>query len=118
MVFGNDYPAPDGTGVRDYIHVMDLADAHVAALRRLFDASGSFTANLGSGQGHSVLELIRAYEQASGRSIPYEFSPRRTRRCRRVLRGPSPCDTVARLVRAARSAGHVCRQLALAADEP
>ena len=77
QVFGHDYPTPDGTGVRDYIHVMDLADGHVAALRRLFDAAGSFTVNLGTGIGHSVLELVRAYEQASGRPVPYVLAPRR-----------------------------------------
>ncbi len=77
QVFGHDYPTPDGTGVRDYIHVMDLAEGHVAALRRLFDAPGSFTVNLGTGRGHSVLELVRAYEQASSRPVPYVLAPRR-----------------------------------------
>jgi UDP-glucose 4-epimerase len=77
QIFGHDYPTPDGTGVRDYIHVMDLAEGHVAALQRLFDAPGSFTVNLGSGQGHSVLELVRAYEQASGCPVPYALAPRR-----------------------------------------
>ncbi|MBL8331931.1 MAG: UDP-glucose 4-epimerase GalE, partial [Rubrivivax sp.] len=70
QVFGNDYPTPDGTGVRDYIHVDDLADGHVAALRRLLDHPGGFTVNLGTGRGHSVLELVRAYEAASGRPVP------------------------------------------------
>jgi UDP-glucose 4-epimerase len=77
QVFGHDYPTPDGTGVRDYIHVVDLAEGHVAALRRLFEAPGSFTVNLGTGRGHSVLELVRAYEAASGRPIPYVLVPRR-----------------------------------------
>jgi UDP-glucose 4-epimerase len=77
QVFGHDYPTPDGTGVRDYIHVMDLAEGHVAALRRLFDAPGSFTVNLGSGAGHSVLEVVSAYERASGRPVPYDLAPRR-----------------------------------------
>ncbi|NRF69075.1 UDP-glucose 4-epimerase GalE [Aquincola sp. S2] len=76
-VFGDDYPTPDGTGVRDYIHVVDLAEGHVAALRRLFDAPGSFTVNLGTGRGHSVLELVRAYAEASGRPVPYQVVPRR-----------------------------------------
>jgi UDP-glucose 4-epimerase len=76
-VFGNDYPTPDGTGVRDYIHVTDLAEGHVAALRRLLDHPGSLTVNLGTGQGYSVLDLVRAYEAASGRSVPYEFVARR-----------------------------------------
>jgi UDP-glucose 4-epimerase len=77
QVFGNDYPTPDGTGVRDYIHVEDLAEGHAAALRRLFDAPGSFTVNLGTGRGHSVLEVVAAYARASGRPVPYEVVPRR-----------------------------------------
>ncbi len=77
QVYGDDYPTPDGTGVRDYIHVMDLAEGHVAALKRLFDAPGSFTVNLGTGVGHSVLELVRAYERASGRPVPYLLVQRR-----------------------------------------
>lgn len=76
-VFGNDYPTPDGTGVRDYIHVSDLAEGHVAALRRLLDHPGSLTVNLGTGHGYSVLDLVRAYEAASGRSVPYEIVSRR-----------------------------------------
>jgi UDP-glucose 4-epimerase len=77
QVFGHDYPTTDGTGVRDYIHVQDLAEGHVAALARLFDAPGSFTVNLGTGVGHSVFEVVRAYELASGRAVPYELAPRR-----------------------------------------
>jgi UDP-glucose 4-epimerase len=76
-VFGNDYNTPDGTGVRDYIHVVDLAAGHVAALQRLLAAPGSFTVNLGTGRGHSVLEVVRAYEAASGRPVPYRIEPRR-----------------------------------------
>lgn len=76
-VFGNDYDTPDGTGVRDYIHVVDLAEGHVAALRYLLDKKRSITANLGTGRGYSVLELVRAFEKASGRPIPYEIAPRR-----------------------------------------
>ncbi len=76
-VFGRDWPTPDGTGVRDYIHVCDLADGHVAALRRLLDVPGSFTVNLGTGRGHSVLELAAAYARASGREVPVQFAPRR-----------------------------------------
>lgn len=77
QVFGNDYPTPDGTGVRDYIHVVDLALGHVAALKHLLDAPGSFTVNLGTGRGYSVLEVVKAYEQASGRPVPYSIAPRR-----------------------------------------
>lgn len=76
-VFGNDYDTPDGTGVRDYIHVCDLAEGHVAALRYLFDRQQSLTVNLGTGQGYSVLELAQAYGRASGREIPVVFAPRR-----------------------------------------
>ncbi len=76
-IFGNDYDTPDGTGVRDYIHVVDLAEGHVAALRELLDRGRSLTVNLGTGRGHSVLEVVRAFERASGREIPYEFAPRR-----------------------------------------
>jgi UDP-glucose 4-epimerase len=77
-VFGADYATPDGTGVRDYIHVCDLADGHVAALRYLAEHPGVTTANLGTGQGYSVLEVVRAFEQASGRPVPYELAPRRS----------------------------------------
>ncbi|HEX5310481.1 UDP-glucose 4-epimerase GalE [Aquabacterium sp.] len=76
-VFGNDYDTPDGTGVRDYIHVCDLAEGHVAALRYLADKGQSLTVNLGTGQGYSVLDLARAYGQACGREIPVVFAPRR-----------------------------------------
>lgn len=76
-VFGQDYDTPDGTGVRDYIHVCDLAEGHVAALRYLFDRQQSLTVNLGTGQGYSVLELAQAYGRASGRDIPVVFAPRR-----------------------------------------
>ncbi len=76
-VYGNDYDTPDGTGVRDYIHVLDLAEGHVAALQRLLDGSGSLTVNLGTGRGHSVLEVVQAFERASGRRIPYTIMPRR-----------------------------------------
>jgi UDP-glucose 4-epimerase len=76
-IYGNDYDTPDGTGVRDYIHVLDLAAGHVAALQRLLGGGQSFTVNLGTGRGHSVLEVVRAFERASGRPIPYEIVPRR-----------------------------------------
>ena len=76
-VYGDDYPTPDGTGVRDYIHVSDLADGHVAALRRLLDAPGSITVNLGTGRGYSVLALVAAYARASGRPIAYDIVARR-----------------------------------------
>jgi UDP-glucose 4-epimerase len=76
-IWGDDYPTPDGTGVRDYIHVVDLAAGHVAALDYLGRQGGLLTVNLGTGRGYSVLEMARAFEQASGRSIPCEIAPRR-----------------------------------------
>jgi len=76
-IFGNDYPTPDGTGIRDYIHVVDLAQGHVAALKRLFARDGGFTVNLGTGRGFSVLEVVHAFEAASGRSVPFQIAPRR-----------------------------------------
>ena len=77
QVWGDDYPTPDGTGVRDYIHVVDLAEGHVAALRRLLAQPGSFTVNLGTGRGYSVLDVVHAYERASGHAVPYAVMPRR-----------------------------------------
>ena len=76
-VWGNDYATSDGTGVRDYIHVCDLAEGHVAALNYLNRQGGLLTVNLGTGQGYSVLDMVKAFEQASGRPIPYEIAPRR-----------------------------------------
>jgi UDP-glucose 4-epimerase len=77
-VFGNDFPTRDGTGVRDYIHVMDLADGHVCALNVHGRDRGLFTYNLGTGTGYSVLEVIKAFEEASSRSVPYTITERRT----------------------------------------
>ncbi len=76
-VFGNDYPTPDGTGVRDYIHVVDLAQGHVAALKKLETNCGLFVCNLGTGKGYSVLDILHAYEKACGRELPYVIDPRR-----------------------------------------
>ncbi|WP_374582203.1 UDP-glucose 4-epimerase GalE [Pseudoduganella sp.] len=76
-VFGGDYPTPDGTGVRDYIHVVDLAQGHVKTLDKLATASGLFTYNLGTGRGNSVLEMVRAFEAASGKPVPYKIVARR-----------------------------------------
>jgi UDP-glucose 4-epimerase len=77
QVFGSDYPTPDGTGVRDYIHVSDLAEGHVAALQALMRDGRSLTVNLGTGRGNSVLEVVRAFEAASGRPVPYQLVDRR-----------------------------------------
>jgi UDP-glucose 4-epimerase len=76
-VFGNDYPTPDGTGVRDYIHVMDLAEGHAAALGFLARERGWHAINLGTGQGCSVLEMVQAFEAGSGRAVPFVIAPRR-----------------------------------------
>ena len=76
-VFGDDYPTPDGTGVRDYIHVVDLAKGHVRALDYLRGHTGVEAFNLGTGQGHSVLEVLHAFEQACGKQLPYVMDPRR-----------------------------------------
>lgn len=76
-VFGSDYPTPDGTGVRDYIHVVDLALGHLRALDKLQSQEGVVAYNLGTGQGYSVLEMVRAFEAASGRSVPYRLVDRR-----------------------------------------
>jgi UDP-glucose 4-epimerase len=76
-VFGGDYPTPDGTGVRDYIHVMDLVEGHLAALNYLLANDGLLTANLGTGRGYSVLDMVRAFSAACGRPIPYTLAPRR-----------------------------------------
>ena len=77
-VFGDDYPTPDGTGVRDYIHVVDLARGHVAALRKLDTGCGLFVCNLGTGNGYSVLDVLHAYEKACGKTLPYVIDPRRS----------------------------------------
>ena len=76
-VFGNDYDTPDGTGVRDYIHVVDLAVGHVRAIEKLNDKEGVLIYNLGTGNGYSVLDVVKAYEKASGKEIKYEIKPRR-----------------------------------------
>lgn len=76
-VFGNDYPTVDGTGVRDYIHVVDLAVAHLKALEAQVGKTGVFTYNVGTGNGYSVLQVLHAFEKACGKTLPYEISPRR-----------------------------------------
>ncbi len=76
-VYGNDYPTPDGTGVRDYIHVVDLSLGHVNAVKKAMDGTGVNIYNLGTGKGYSVMEVLKAYEKACGHSIPYRIAPRR-----------------------------------------
>lgn len=77
LVYGNDYPTPDGTGIRDYIHVMDLAEGHVAALKYCQQNAGLFTANLGTGQGYSVLDVIQTFETVNQCRVPYQIVERR-----------------------------------------
>ncbi|MGN0845773.1 MAG: UDP-glucose 4-epimerase GalE [Kiritimatiellia bacterium] len=76
-VFGNDYPTPDGTGIRDYIHVVDLAIGHLRAIEKLAEKPGFQVYNLGTGNGYSVLQIVKAFEAASGRKVPYVIKPRR-----------------------------------------
>jgi UDP-glucose 4-epimerase len=76
-VWGGDYPTPDGTGIRDFIHVVDLAEGHVVALDECADKPGVHTYNLGTGEGHSVLEVVKTYEEESGKPVPYEIRERR-----------------------------------------
>ena len=76
-VFGNDYPTPDGTGIRDYIHVVDLAVGHLRAIEKLAEKPGFKVYNLGTGNGYSVLQIVKAFEAASGRKVPYVIKPRR-----------------------------------------
>ena len=77
-IYGNDYDTPDGTGVRDYIHVEDLADGHLKALDKLQTSPGIVTYNLGTGQGYSVLDMVKEFEKQSGKSVPYQFVDRRS----------------------------------------
>jgi len=76
-VYGSDYPTPDGTGVRDYIHVVDLAKGHIAALKKIPSKPGCVTYNLGTGKGYSVLDMVKAYTKACGKEIPYKLADRR-----------------------------------------
>ena len=76
-VFGDDYATHDGTGVRDYIHVVDLADGHIKALQKIADIQGVLTVNLGTGKGYSVLDVVKAFEKASGKKVAYQIAPRR-----------------------------------------
>merc|ERR550525_2155189 len=89
-IFGSDYATKDGTGVRDYIHVDDLAEGHICALQKLLrDGCGCIVHNLGSGQGHSVLEMVKAFEAASGKTIPHKLTGRRPGDLERVVANPA-----------------------------
>lgn len=92
-VFGDDYETHDGTGVRDYIHVMDLAEGHAAALRFLSEAKGWHAINLGTGQGYSVLDLVKAFENASGRKVPYKVVARRAGDTAQCFANPEKAKT-------------------------
>ena len=93
-VFGNDYDTPDGTGVRDYIHVVDLAKGHLAALKYVEGNTGSHAVNLGTGNGVSVLEIVRAFEKASGRAVPYKIVDRRPGDIASSYADPSLAETL------------------------
>ncbi|MCQ2380997.1 MAG: GDP-mannose 4,6-dehydratase [Acidaminococcaceae bacterium] len=88
-VFGNDYPTKDGTGVRDYIHVVDLAKGHVAAVSYLYRHNGTEAINLGTGQGYSVLEMVNAFEKVNNVKVPYEITKRRAGDLAVVYANPS-----------------------------
>ncbi|MDW3176105.1 MAG: UDP-glucose 4-epimerase GalE [Acidimicrobiia bacterium] len=94
MVFGDDWPTPDGTGVRDYIHIMDLVEGHVSAVEHLESQLGYEVFNLGQGKGVSVIELIRAVEQATGKDIPFEVTDRRTGDIAECVADPSKANSV------------------------
>lgn len=93
-VFGGDYPTPDGTGVRDYIHVVDLAQGHLAALDALVKRDAGFVVNLGTGRGYSVLEVVKAFEEASGRPVPYEIVARRPGDIAECYANPAAAENV------------------------
>ena len=106
-IYGDDWPTSDGTGVRDYIHVMDLAAGHVAALAYLASTPGAIALNLGTGRGHSVLELIAAFERACGRAIPWRIAPRRPGDVAAYYADPSRAENVLG-VRARRDIDAIC----------
>ena len=93
-IFGNDYPTPDGTGVRDYIHVVDVAEGHAAALSFLQRERGWHAINLGTGQGYSVLDMLRTFERACGHALPYEFKARRPGDIASCYANPAKAESV------------------------
>jgi UDP-glucose 4-epimerase len=109
-VFGDDYPTPDGTGIRDYLHVMDLAEAHSAAVDHLMQSEAplSLTINLGTGQGLSVLDVVHGFEQATGISIPYEVVARRPGDVPKLEACPKQAEAVLGWT-ASRSLADMCR---------
>ena len=118
-IFGGDYPTPDGTGVRDYIHVDDLAAGHIAALHRLATTDEPVsTWNLGTGHGTSVLELLHAFERACGHELPYEIVDRRPGDIAASYADPGPRRERARLAGHPHRRRHVRRHVALAEPQP
>jgi UDP-glucose 4-epimerase len=107
-VFGNDYPTLDGTGVRDYIHVMDLAEGHVKALAWLQHQTGVHVFNLGTGRGYSVLEMVKAFELASGCPVKYCIAPRRAGDIAEVYADPTKAERELAW-KAARDIDDMCR---------
>ena len=107
-VYGNDYPTPDGTGVRDFIHVVDLAQAHVAALRAVESQAGLLALNIGTGRGYSVLEVVDAFSRACGRPVPYRLEARRPGDVASCYADPSLAATVLGW-RASRGIEAMCR---------
>ncbi len=107
-VFGGDYATPDGTGVRDYIHVMDLAEGHLKALEYLAASGGLLTTNLGTGHGYSVLDVIKAFERASARDVPYQVTERRPGDVAQCFADPGYAETVLGW-RACRDIEDMCR---------
>lgn len=110
-VFGDDYPTPDGTGVRDYVHVADLADAHVSAVARVLSQPGNEVINLGSGRGYSVLDVVRAYERANEVRIQFEIVSRRPGDVARYLANPARAEQLLDW-RATRGIDDMCRDAA------
>ena len=107
-VFGDDYDTPDGTGVRDYIHVMDLADAHLAAIDLSAREVGARAVNVGTGRGYSVLEMIKAFETVSGKPVPYKITPRRPGDAAKSLADPTFASDIMGW-RAVRTLEDMCR---------
>ena len=107
-VFGDDYDTPDGTGVRDYIHVMDLAEGHIKALEYAMSHTGEEVFNLGTGTGYSVLDMVKAFEKASGKKIPYEITERRPGDLAVLFSDPSKSEDVLRW-KAVRGLEDMCR---------
>ena len=93
-VFGDDFPTPDGTGVRDFVHVMDLAEAHVSSLRTLLDGSGGHAVNIGTGEGSSVMQMLASYGRACGRDLPWKPGPRRAGDVAKLVADPSLAASV------------------------